>query len=64
MYTNLKYYMQSMNVTQDLMKFFYTFRFPFPKNSEKKDARASLSIYYISGNGIHASCAASTAVSV
>lgn len=38
MYTNLKYYMQSMNVTQDLMKFFYTFRFPFPKNSEKKDA--------------------------
>lgn len=38
MYTNLKYYMQSMSVTQDLMKFFYTLRFSFPKNSEKKDA--------------------------
>lgn len=38
MYKNLKYYMQSMSVTQDLMKIFYTFRFPFPKNSEKKDA--------------------------
>ncbi len=38
MYTNLKYYMQSMSVMQDLMKIFYTLRFPFPKNPEKKDA--------------------------